>query len=576
MGFLKTAWRLVLRPVFLLGLLITAAVSFAVYQTIDQTARVTMEETGVARMEWIRQTVNRYANITGMVARDIESHGGVSTMTDDHIREMISLGSSIRSIQVIPEEGKARYFSNTGGTYDFSEIRPDFLLEAEDHARLMKEVDVQPKAEIARDAEGFVVVNPVFLKVGGNETYWGKVVLVADRASFLTNIGIFGLDARNVLCGLEQVDSDDGAVRMIYENGDYRDDPVKVSLVIFRDTWNLYIRPKEPWVNPMAILVLVWTGVLTSLALSHMFGRIIRLHRAGTTDALTGAFNRKGGNEAVSDYFHHHELEMAMVMTVDIDNFKLINDVHGHGAGDEALRCFVRDMRRIFGPAAILIRGGGDEFTILSGYKEIEDIRERMNEFTTRPHRFSYGGKEISFTSSMGCAGYPEEGMKFGELSRKADAALYEAKLSGKSKWKSFKGNKNTKTGRVQLGFNLSDVSEHMPGAMMVCRANESVDILFANSSALRLLGCDDYDGLMEYKKKGFYSIVVPEDLSAMKEKIRNPGEDGVNFVSYRIINAKGREVPVEGFGKLVDHPLYGKVYYVYVWDRNDRESRMG
>lgn len=90
----------------------------------------------------------------------------------------------------------------------------------------------------------------------------------------------------------------------------------------------------------------------------------VDLKRSGGRDPLTGVFNRKGGDEAVADYMKAHAGQKAMVLALDIDNFKLVNDVYGHSVGDEALKTLVRDMRETFGEESIITRNGGDEFIL--------------------------------------------------------------------------------------------------------------------------------------------------------------------------------------------------------------------
>lgn len=148
------------------------------------------------------------------------------------------------------------------------------------------------------------------------------------------------------------------------------------------------------------IVLTTWAGILTALALAVLARRNARLRRLGTTDALTGVYNRNGGDWAVKRYLESHDDHPALVMAVDIDNFKIINDVYGHEAGDRALCQFTKDMKKIFGRHTFITRNGGDEFIIFYGDSLTGEAARAIDRFTGEPHEITYKGKKIQFYSS--------------------------------------------------------------------------------------------------------------------------------------------------------------------------------
>ena len=83
-----------------------------------------------------------------------------------------------------------------------------------------------------------------------------------------------------------------------------------------------------------------------------------------------------------------------MAALLDIDDFKFINDIYGHGYGDRALKSLADSMKAFFPPDALLGRNGGDEFCILLPNYTFEEAEEQLQQFTSLPKTFSYQGKE--------------------------------------------------------------------------------------------------------------------------------------------------------------------------------------
>lgn len=291
----------------------------------------------------------------------------------------------------------------------------------------------------------------------------------------------------------------------------------------------------------------------------------------GTTDPLAGVYNRKGGDGAVADFLSKHPKEKAMIIALDIDNFKLINDVYRHSVGDEALKKMVHDMQETFGGRSLITRNGGDEFILFHPYDSFEELAGKMEEFTKNPHCFMAGNREVRFYTSLGSAAYPEQGDSYGNLCISADYALYGAKLNGKAGWRRFDGNTHKESRRLQFGFNLSDVTDHLPGGVLVLKATEKEEILFANKVVVELLECDNYEDFMKYTGGSFFSVICAEDVAGMKKEFHrqlgrkdNPGQ--IDFLSFRMRTKKGKIIEVEDFARKAQNPFYGDLYYVYFY----------
>lgn len=154
-------------------------------------------------------------------------------------------------------------------------------------------------------------------------------------------------------------------------------------------------------------------------------------------DALTGALNRKGLDEAVERELARSRrtggpLSVAML---DIDNFKSVNDRHGHPVGDSALAHLARVVRDALRPQDTLSRFGGEEFVVLMPDTSIAgalQAMERLQRALTRQF-FMAGSDNILITFSAGVAQIGSDEAPMAAISR-ADQGMYRAKRSGKNK----------------------------------------------------------------------------------------------------------------------------------------------
>jgi diguanylate cyclase (GGDEF)-like protein len=149
-----------------------------------------------------------------------------------------------------------------------------------------------------------------------------------------------------------------------------------------------------------------------------------------STDPLTGLLNRRSFEEratATLDGAVRYSLVMA-----DLDNFKTLNDVHGHSSGDRALRRFAEAMRSVIRPEDIVARIGGEEFIVLLPGSCAADAAALGERLRSRL-RERDGLSEPPFTVSLGVA----EGLHVDDLHdviSQADQALFQAKANGRDR----------------------------------------------------------------------------------------------------------------------------------------------
>ena len=163
-------------------------------------------------------------------------------------------------------------------------------------------------------------------------------------------------------------------------------------------------------------------------------GEIQDLKKTSTTDALTGLFN-KGSSE--TELKKICKKSHGALMMIDLDSFKLVNDIHGHAMGDKILIAFADILRAAMRSTDLIGRMGGDEFVAFcDGVHEDSAIATKtkfINEKITEAAKKLMGeDMNIPLGASIGCVLVPNEGTDFVELYKKADKALYIVKQNGK------------------------------------------------------------------------------------------------------------------------------------------------
>ncbi len=180
------------------------------------------------------------------------------------------------------------------------------------------------------------------------------------------------------------------------------------------------------------------TGTLQDITDRKRAEESLRLQ--AQTDALTGLMNRDAIRDQLDIRLGNPVDNRIALLYIDLDRFKIVNDVLGHNAGDELLMSAARRMREAIGSEGMIARFGGDEFVVVCEIdddgKRPEHLAERLQHAFTDPFRLQ--GEEFNVTASIGIACAPVDGKSAQQLIQCADVAMYASKRRHRNGWQAF------------------------------------------------------------------------------------------------------------------------------------------
>lgn len=374
------------------------------------------EVNAMAYSDRIIEDIKTGTHITDTLEQIIISEDGSCDKFDEIAANLMN--DSIQSIQlapagvvtdIYPEEG------NEAGKIDLfnDEVRSRYAGYAMEHNIPV----MQGPFRLKQGGSGIAVRNPVFLNKNGTREFWGFTIVII-RVSDIFSESLNVLEGFGYDCMLLKTLApwDDKYVE-IYSSGVELIDPVKYHFTVDGDTWELQITHKDGWIgdkDDLGKIVLFGGNVILILLVVLSFTVLLLEDRRkhfkfrAETDKLTGIYNRSGFDKALKKYLKNNPDKNCIVAELDIDDFKFINDMYGHEAGDEALRCLASYMKEYFPTDAVIGRNGGDEFVAFIPNHTGETAHNKLEEFTELHMSFLNKNEQHSFTISLGYTEYPK------------------------------------------------------------------------------------------------------------------------------------------------------------------------
>ncbi|MFR1766602.1 MAG: GGDEF domain-containing protein [Lachnospira sp.] len=158
-------------------------------------------------------------------------------------------------------------------------------------------------------------------------------------------------------------------------------------------------------------------------------------------DSLTKVYNKKAITEYAINTLKENKRNRTIIVILDVDHFKSVNDTYGHMYGDKILARVGQRLKEVVGEDGVVGRIGGDEFMIvLNGINDDQMLRGVLRAMRTQiKWEFSEEFTDFMITCSIGASIYPNNGTDFEELFKKADHCLYIAKEKGRDRYVFFR-----------------------------------------------------------------------------------------------------------------------------------------
>lgn len=422
------------------------------YEIALQQARTALWEYDIRE-----HTIQRIDNVRGQFSEIFPNEGVIEGVPDALIAQGILFEDSIREIEVMYSKLKEGYkkvsgqlhMRNRNGEERWVEIRCTTIFDEAGRAikaiGISKDISEQKRLESSYQNERKLqeIMNAGFLSVFEVNITQNRMILIdKEAAAKLSSPPEEGVYDEILQAALSKIHPD--FQKKVYEKMNCR----ALHLAYMRGihTCNVEYRLKRKgcyhWINASIQL-------LKKDSSADIFARVFlkdiqaqkekeeKLQKEVHIDALTGAYNRKGIITHIEELLRQNPEAISACVSLDIDNFKEVNDTFGHLYGDAVLSETAKKIQKLCRSDTLIGRLGGDEFVAFFPRLQSEEVlmhaAERLQ--SALVNTYTSGSHMVKTSVSMGISFYPRHGTTFTELYDKADIAMYHCKRNGKNGW---------------------------------------------------------------------------------------------------------------------------------------------
>lgn len=383
----------------------------------------------------ISETLGRYMAMTASWNAVIQANQGMpdKAATENICSSMISDTNTTACILFAPQ-GVATYAYPTAGTdyligyhlLDNSNTAQYALL-----AKMRGETTLNGPVTDEEGRDALVILEPVYLDAAKTQ-FWGFVVLILKYPDIFQDMGMDQTDDGGYRYYVEMLNTDTKSYERVYGN---TEEPLTNAVVkeTSGDGYSIRLTMQSNKVGRrvliaciyylLAILIAIYVTMLMILFLRQRREKM-QLQQEAVHDELTGILNRSGLKNRLAHVGHG----MYYIALMDIDDFKLVNDVYSHDIGDLILKKYAACLKEVFGED-IVYRYGGDEFLIISMEKNQAIFEQKLVMFQLEFKEATEQDTREDLSTSIGYVyGETSNAETLKRMIHQADIQLYQVK----------------------------------------------------------------------------------------------------------------------------------------------------
>lgn len=412
-----------------------------------------MSELVNAQSSAIERRLSRSLSATRILAQGVRENNGLINNFEDYAEAVLKSVGGISNLQLAPD-GIIRFIHPLKGNENAlghnilqdDRRRKEALLAVKEHR-----LTLAGPFELIQGGVAVIGRNPVYLPTPQGEQFWGFASALIFLEDLLKATELNSLEGRGYSYQLHRLHPDTGVNEVFASSASpLTADSYSVSIQVPNATWNLVVSRSEPtpkWRSTTGYIVSALAGLLAVWIVYYILQQPEKLRRTviektreleyhANNDALTGLANRRFLSEQLDRVLREHPRysHPAVLMYMDLDDFKRVNDSMGHAAGDSLLQQIADRLKRSVRDSDLVTRLGGDEFGVLlldsESVRDVSRIAEKIIDTVEQPVKL--GNKSFVVSTSIGITMIPTDGQDNATILKNADLAMYSAKKSGK------------------------------------------------------------------------------------------------------------------------------------------------
>lgn len=355
-------------------------------------------------------------------------------------QKLMSKSSYVRNIALAPNDVITRVYPIKGNEkalgVDFRNIPAQY--ESVKQAREQGSVYITHPLELVQGGKAIIARYPIFTDFPYNRDYWGTVSVVIDYQKLIVDAGIASIPNAQIALSAQK--------GVFYGNPDlvaHNDFHLNVSLL--SGGWTLYAyfnfaaAPEVVMFQRMIQVSVIGICLLIYFVCTLLYRHYLFTHRSAMHDELTRLPNRRYALNYVTQLIDRRSTDDTfLVLNIDLNDFKKINDTYGHNVGDEYLKYIADNLTRSVRKTDVVARMGGDEFIVVirgvSSCDQIEIINYKITrQFERNP--FLWGDICLHGSFSVGHAVFMGQGISLDDLLAQADHNMYQKKAQFKQQF---------------------------------------------------------------------------------------------------------------------------------------------